>query len=313
MGAGERPSTDTRRAVTLGLAAGALSAPTWARAQTTPAPTAAPDPPSVVRASTDLDDRMTVPVLIDGQGPYAFVVDTGSNRTVVSDTLARQLNLPGGRTISLHSATGPIDTATAPVGALQVGQRRMRNLVAPVLNAGNLGAVGILGIDAVADQRIVMDFLGNKMSIGDTAARRDDSGAVVVRARSKYGQLLLVDSWVEGVPIYVIVDTGGEISIGNSVLRAMLTKRRSEEPTPTKVISVSGESVMADLTYLPRVNLGNVIISNLQIAYADIYTFRKFGLADKPAMLLGMNILRYFGRVSIDFPARQVSFNFKPV
>jgi hypothetical protein len=46
----------------------------------------------------------------------------------------------------------------------------------------------------------------------------------------------------------------------------------------------------------------------MAIAYTDLYVFDQFGLHDKPAMLLGMNLLRRFARVSADFPAREVRF-----
>ena len=37
-----------------------------------------------VTISTDNADRMTVPVSVGGKGPYEFLVDTGSERTVIS-------------------------------------------------------------------------------------------------------------------------------------------------------------------------------------------------------------------------------------
>src|SRR5215471_4677537 len=37
---------------------------------------------------------IVVPVTINGQGPYKFVVDTGATLTCVDQELARQLNLP---------------------------------------------------------------------------------------------------------------------------------------------------------------------------------------------------------------------------
>ena len=317
-----------RRAVAAGLTASALFSPSLVRAQAfdpkllppnllspglspNAVPMAPTDTPSgmVVHAAADPFDRMTVPVKLNGFGPFPFVVDTGSNRSVVSDVLANQLNLPMSDVLRVHSATGVVSTGSVHVDTLSVGRRHISNITAPVLTADNLGALGMLGIDAVADQRIVMDFRRRQMTLTTGVHSEDSAGVVVVRARSKYGQLLLVDSWVEGIPLYVIIDTGGEMTIGNLTMRRMLAQRRSGYPEPVKVTSVTGETIIADLSFLPKVRLGNIGMQNLQIAYADMYAFEQFGLQDKPSMLLGMSTLRLFERVSIDFPAREVRFN----
>src|SRR6185369_1812348 len=97
MGGRDQPfARPDRRVFTLGLAAGALSVPSLALADPAPVAAAAPEPvpDAVLAASVDLNDRMTVPVTVNGRGPFPFVIDTGSNRTVVSDALAYQLGLP---------------------------------------------------------------------------------------------------------------------------------------------------------------------------------------------------------------------------
>jgi hypothetical protein len=66
--------------------------------------------------------------------------------------------------------------------------------------------------------------------------------------------------------------------------------------------------VTAPIGLLRTVDIGDVGVTDLAIAYADLYVFDQFGLHDKPAMLLGMNSLRHFARVSADFPAREVRF-----
>jgi predicted aspartyl protease len=293
----------------------AALAPVLARAQpallsASPAPAADPLPSTTVKAAEDDAARMTVPVMINGQGPFAFVVDTGSNRTAISDTLAAQLQLPAAGLLRVSSAMGVDETPSALISKLTIGKHDVSNIVAPVLIRSNLGAAGMLGIDAVADQTIVMDFKGGTMRIQPSSRKEEDEATVVVRAKSKYGQLILVDASVEGVPLYVIIDTGGEMTLGNLTLRDTLLRRRAHTPTPITVSSVTGDQTEADLSILPRVLVGNVIVSNMQVAYANMHAFDQFGLTNKPAMLLGMSTLRHFERVWVDFKARQVRFKF---
>jgi predicted aspartyl protease len=288
-----------------------LSVPTLAKAdpEAPPQPAAepAPDPvpDSVLAASVDLNDRMTVPVTVNGRGPFPFVIDTGANRSVVSDALAAQLGLPPSGFLQIRAAAGVARTDSVRVASLAVGQRRLANLQAPVLEVGNLGALGMLGIDAVADQRLVMDFHKKQMTLTQTVRREPDARTLVVQAKSKYGQLLLVDSEAEGIPLYVIIDTGSEITVGNNAMRSFLARRRAARED---LIDVAGGRARVDLGQLAELRVGKVLVRNQQVAYADLYVFEHLGLHGKPSMLLGMNTLRQCARVSIDFPAREVRF-----
>jgi predicted aspartyl protease len=293
---------------TLGLAAAGL--PISAFAESDPAPAASASPPepipdSVLAASVDLNDRLTVPVTVNGRGPFPFVVDTGSNRTVVSDTLATQLGMPASGTMQIKAATGVAQTGSVRVKSLEVGHRRLTDFQAPVLQVDNLGALGMIGIDAVADQRLVMDFRKKQMAITKSVRVEPEPGALVVLAKSKYGQLLLVDSEVEGIPLYVIIDTGSEVTVGNMAMRSFLARRRRGG---VDLVDVAGDKATVDIGQLPELHVGKVIVLNEQVAYADLYVFEHLGLHGKPSMLLGMSTLRKCAKVSIDFPAREVRF-----
>jgi hypothetical protein len=292
-----------RRAVAMGLLAGAAAAPAWSWAEPAEAPTAhapeTPVPDSVLATSVDLTGRMTVPVMINGRGPFPFVIDTGSNRTVVSDALASHLALPSSGMLQVRGATALAKTPSVRVRDLAVGLRRIADLQAPVMGLDNLGALGMLGIDAVADQRLIMDFRKHQMTLARTVRREPDANTVVVAAKSRYGQLLLVDSDAEGVPLYVIIDTGSENTLGNRAMREFLARRRIRE---VEVLGVTGDQAVADL------GVGKVLVRHQEIAYADLYIFEHLGLHGKPSMLLGMSTLRQCAKVSIDFPAREVRF-----
>jgi repressor of nif and glnA expression len=47
------------------------------------------------------------------------------------------------------------------------------------------------------------------------------------------------------------------------------------------------------------------------IAFADIPPFDVFGIADKPSLLLGTDLMENFRRVSLDFHERKVRFQLK--
>src|SRR5690606_37345627 len=153
-----------------------------------------------------------------------------------------------------------------------------------------LGAAGILGIDALHDQRVIIDFVNERIQLQPSEEEPDpDPGAITVRAKRRLGQLVLVDASAAGVKINVILDTGAQNSIGNAALRRLLVRQSyMAKPVPTSIISVTGRVVPAEFVQIEKITIANLAVRNMPIAFADLLTFRQFGLARKPAMLLGM-------------------------
>ena len=264
----------------------------------------------VVAAARDAADRMTVPVMVNGQGPFAFVVDTGADRTVISQDLATRLGLPTGAAVAVNGTGGVDVTPTAMITQLDVGGRHIRDVAAPILSGGNLGAQGMLGIDSLKDQRIVMDFERRRMTVRPSKKEWFAVGTIVVKAHRRLGQLVLVDASIGGRPIFVILDSGAQNTIGNSALAELLgvPNWRGRMLQTIDVLSVSGRTTPGQFADIPQVMLGGVKVAHMPIAFADLHTFAEFDLNDQPAMLLGMDMLRHFERVSVDFGRKEVSF-----
>src|SRR5688572_7704155 len=260
----------------------------------------------------DRTERMTVPVNIAGRGPYSFIVDTGSERTVISRELAERLRLNPGRTATVFSMTEASRIETVIIPALEVGQRTIAEIHAPALARSDLGAEGMLGVDSLRSQRVDFDFVREEMTV--TPSRRPPErpwprDTILVTARSLYGHLIITDATLDGQRITVIVDTGSQVSVGHSVLRRRLERRRRLGTLhPIQLLSVTGGRLDAEYGAARQVQIGDAMIRNLPIAFADVLPFRQLHLEDRPAILLGMDALRLFERVSFDFARRQVRF-----
>lgn len=260
---------------------------------------------------SDGADRMTVPVSVSGRGPYNFLVDTGAERTVISRELASQLRLSSGRSAILHSVMGANDVNTVHIPNLKVSSNVISVVDAPSLGAANIGADGMLGIDSLKSQRVLFDFKAKTMSItpSNQPLERMDGDTIVVRARSRNGRLIFTQAKIDGRKVTVIVDTGSQVSLANLALQRALTKRgHSLLPQTVTIESVTGEQMSAGVARVPEIELGGVKLRDLSIAFADAHIFRQLDLEDRPALLLGMNALRAFDRISIDFAAKKVRF-----
>jgi len=265
-----------------------------------------------IQGGKDLSQRLTVPVTIGGSGPYAFVVDTGAERTVISRELADRLMLIPSASVTLLSIAGEdrVETAVVPGLALASSQTRMERFEAPLLSQQHLGAVGMLGIDSLQTKKVMLDFRTMRMTIADAPRRpQSDSDEIVVTARRRLGQLVLVDAEVEGQKVNVIIDTGTAVSIGNPALRQRLKQRGRLAPVvPISITSVTGAQTPAEYGSMRLIRLGGVTLTNMPIAFADARIFHRLGLDNRPSLLLGMDALKLFDRVSIDFLNRSVRF-----
>jgi predicted aspartyl protease len=293
----------------------------WLFALSFPAAAFAQDPPAdpVTEAVgeeiafVDSLQRMTVPVAIAGAGPFRFIVDTGAERTVVSRELALRLQLPPGRDVRLTATTGTTSVGTVQIPSLSVGDpakfRSTTRIEAPALHAVHLGALGILGLDTLQGQKVTIDFDRQIMSVTPSVKRRTPRAApdeIVVTARSVLGQLVVADARYKGQSVRVILDTGSAVSLGNAALRARLASADAGRSKDIELISVTGGTLRAGYTQIGSVSLGDMRFENLPIAFAEIAPFGKLGLTNRPAILLGMDALRLFRRVDIDFANREV-------
>ena len=262
-----------------------------------------------IALGADRSERMTVPVSIAGLVDIPFVVDTGAERTVISRQLADRLGLSSGPTRRLVTVTGSGDVATVLVPRLELSGSSVRNIEAPALDAGHLGASGLLGLDSLQSRRILLDFKKNQMTVVPSRKREErwDPDTIVVKAKSRYGQLILVDSSIDGQKIQVIVDTGAQTSIGNmALLKRLAGRRRGPTLTTVTLSSVTGGTVEAQYTQIRKIKIAGLTLNHIPVAFTDAEPFRRFGLANKPALLLGMDALRLFERVSVDFANKQV-------
>jgi predicted aspartyl protease len=267
----------------------------------------------VISVEEDASQRMTVPVMVNDEGPFQFVIDTGADRTVISSELAERLGLADAGKARLHAMGGERDVRIVAIDSVKVSTNTARDVRAAALPRRNLGADGLLGIDSLKGQRIIMDFKAQTMTVVPSSKNdeksAEDEGMIVVTAKTRLGQLVMVDAAANGQKVWVVVDTGAENSVGNTRLKQLMIKRNSKLPVKTVEMSdVLGKRTPAEYIVVDKMRVGNIAMTNSPIAFADAHPFKLFDLTTKPAMLLGMEGLRSFERVSVDFSSRKIKF-----
>jgi predicted aspartyl protease len=171
-----------------------------------------------------------------------------------------------------------------------------------------MGADGIVGVDLLHSQRVQFDFQKQTMSIvpSETPDFGYEPGTIIVKARRKNGRLVVTDAIANGQHLTVVLDTGSQISVGNGALRRKLVGRNLVDVDKSVVLeSVTGEKIYGDYMMVRDLSIGGIGLTNLAVVFTDAHTFKQLGLDKKPALLLGMNAIRAFKKVSIDFANRK--------
>ena len=275
--------------------------------------------PAVLELLPNQMTRMAVPVSVNGQGPFYFVVDTGANRTSIAASLAARLGLPRGPDVVVHGIVSAELTPTAQVDTLTVGPTRFRRMDMPLFSRNRLGADGLLGVDALGAFRLVFEMAEGRLVMAlserttawgaGRASRLRRTG--FVRGRQRFGQLTVVDVWVEGVRVVAFVDSGSQYTIGNMALFEAVGARRPElagSGLGVPIIGVTGQRSRGQVATMRRIDLGGRDLFDTPVIFADLHAFDIWGLTDRPALLLGADLIGRMRFVALDFGLTEVQF-----
>lgn len=273
-------------------------------------------------ASFDPRLRMVGMVKINEGGPYQYVVDTGANRSVIAEDLADQLRLARGENIILHGIAGSEEVPTAIVPRFDVGGIVSHNLHMPILQRRRLGADGLLGLDALANRAVELDFKRHKVRLFKSRNRTVGSSRLtpdtrqpgaIVNAKYRFGQLTIVIARAGNSPVTAFIDSGSQATVGNSALQRAVATRKLAVPGAGRIVPIYSVTSQVAYGQYEVVRLlsfgGDAKLRNLPVIFSDLHTFDLWGLKDTPALLIGADSLSAFSQVTLDFGRHEVVFN----
>ncbi|MFJ6025358.1 retroviral-like aspartic protease family protein [Brevundimonas sp. NPDC092305] len=313
-----RPSALTRRIATAGLFGLATTGLTGGQEPAAPGPETAVPLPEEARLAANLLTRMSLDVELDRRRAGAFVLDTGAERTVVSTELATSLGLPAGPRVMVHGLTAARIAPTVRIGRAMIAGRTFTGLTAPVFPRADIAADGLIGLDVLSQFRIEVEMDRRRISMSVAAASTPfaSSGSAGTRLtnqmigarRDVSGQLILTSARANGTPVEAFVDSGAQYSIGNLALRTLLGGQW-ERLDQTVIKGVTGEIPVVARGRIADLRLGQHRLGGAEVLFADLHAFSTLGLADRPALLLGADILYRFRKITLDFGRGQMQFS----
>lgn len=243
-----------------------------------------------------------VQVLINGRGPYRFLLDTGSSGTHVSHTLAQALDLPPtGSEGTFRNAVGKeIEYTGVLIESIQLGEatflRRevLRRSFQREQADGKLEE-GILGYNLLGACLVTIDFPAGQLVIQEGRLPAADGRNVlaVVKEQSPTIAIAFGDKRVD-----TLVDSGsGSSFILPADIAGQLTPMRPPVKTWSKVAGEEQVHTFQVVRMKEPVRIGDHVIAE-PIVYSH---------ADVPAVV-GVNVLRHFA-VTFDAANRRVRFS----
>jgi predicted aspartyl protease len=281
-----------------------------------PSDTAVPErDASPIIATNDTANHLTITVRIDDNGPYRFVVDTGADRTVLATDVAAELGLLFSERVMLQGVVRAVKTETVRIRELSFGSVRCRYLNVPTLPRSTLGADGYLGLDTLDGHRVTFDFKNHTLQVSAPHSRlstlwvRDNEARI--RTVGSSGHLRALNCVIDGVRAAAFIDSGADLSAGNMPLFTALAARNPAygEIGTVSLVDVTGGETMGNVTMVKKIKIMELEFTDCPLVISDFKVFDVWGLTQRPALLIGMNFLRQFSNVSIDYGLKELRFD----
>jgi predicted aspartyl protease len=269
----------------------------------------APEPRYAAPTTRDRIGRVWVPVHINGQGPFRLVLDTGAQRSAVVPDVATRLgySLQDSPSMLLHGATGTRVVPGIDVGHLKVGDVSLPASRLPVVVEAFGGADGLLGMDGLQDRRIHINFRADYVDIALSRDQRAGKGYVTLPFMASRPHLLAVTARVGKHQVLAVIDTGAQYTVGNESLRRLLNRELAGgAPGKEQIHGATGDTQDGISSVVRLMRLGTLEIRDARITFGDLHIFNLWDLDDRPAILVGMDILGLLDTLVIDYRQREL-------
>lgn len=255
--------------------------------------------------------RVVVPVMVNGRGPFRFIVDTGASHSTISPGLVHALGLTPSQvpSIVLDGITGSAQVSAVTIDKLQAGALSVSATAMPIVWAPVMaGADGILGAAGLTDQSLLVDFQHNRVVISGEVEPAWRAESMRIHGVRITDGLITLDTRVGAVRVPAVLDTGSERTLGNLALRDAVNIHRTAGVMArvTSVYGATKDVERGEVIAAPVITVESLRILGVEVVYGDFHIFKVWGMEDKPAMILGMDVLGTVASLGIDFKHHDV-------
>jgi predicted aspartyl protease len=248
----------------------------------------------------------TVPV--EGSfGVRQFVFDTGAEGSAIYANFADEVGLKSAGSEQLQGQTGADDVPLVELAWLTLDGTSKAPLNAVKLDprADGVPLAGIVGLDLFGDRTVDFDLPRKRLALLPAGDRPVAGGGVT--AAPTTGNLLTIPVTIGGVTATAVIDTGARKTRINWKLGSLLGLDPAKVAKGDTIQGATNKAIETGAASISNVQLGSRNLAEAPVLVADLPVFEAFGVADRPAIILGLDWLADT-RMVVDFPGRLVWF-----
>lgn len=267
-------------------------------------PALADEPRSVPIHMSD-SGHILADVLVGGEGPYTFIIDTAAGSTVVFEDFARRAGLaevPGAPAVRVQGASGGIEARIVEMGEIQMGEWTftLDQAVAFPAPPHIDEADGVLGANVLMAQPVgfalgegVLQIYDEGVGLSAAEVAEGEWTAATIDQRFAGVPFYWTTVVVDGVAIEAVIDTGarrsainpaGAMALGINPETAPLVE---DEP----IRGATADETPAFVLPVTTVQLGERVWGSRQLTLSDLPIFSAMGRAEVPTIVFGADFL----------------------
>lgn len=255
-----------------------------------------------------------LPVEVNDEGPFEFILDTGAGTSLLSSRLGQKLGIRIIGSKEGQSAGGAVSVSLARVSSLAVASAKVDDVDVGLVDLSHIGKTigakidGDLGYNFLRHFRVTLDYRKSEIRFDDPkrfelAGRSTAVTEVAMRLASPAKPLILVDVYANGRgPFQFAIDTG----TSTTAITPELAKQLGVASSPIGAATTGGAHVDVTAGVLQSFQVGGARIDNLAVIVADFFAMLNNALGAKLDGIVGYNFLRNY-KVALDYPNETLS------
>ena len=249
-----------------------------------------------------------LPVHVNGQGPFDFILDTGAGTSLLTPEIIQALEIESTGSRQGQTAGGPVNVLLATADSFTVGEMRRDDIDVAIMDLSYIGrAVGArlegdLGYNFLKYFRLSIDFRALELKLEDPrkieafgpAARTE----VPMRLAQPSKPLILIETYVgEKGPFQFAIDTG----TSTTAISPQLARDLHLQTAPVGPVTTGGAHLAMSAARVKSIRVGRSERREVDVIVGDFLTMLSQAAGAKLDGIVGYNFLRNY-KVVIDYP-----------
>lgn len=248
---------------------------------------------------------------VNGQGPFAFILDTAASGTSVVEDVAARLDLPrDAETETAQGLGGQMDIRIYRVADLRAGPLALTDHLAaglPGFGFKSHAVAGLAGVDLFGDRLTVWSPASGCVRIGPGGAEPQGAGWRPIQAVWTRPWKIMLPVRIGGVDGWGLLDTGAQHTVLNPVYGARLglTAGSDRVRAGGEIFGIDGRALPLLEADVDAVSIGAWSWPSRTLKIGAMPVFDRLGEAEAPLAIIGIDWLadREF---AVDYAAQRV-------